>query len=294
MLDRGEWIVSVEVDPPKAMDLDKGVRIVERLRDAGVDAIDAGDSPMASVRMNPTLFCVAMQQRTGVESIIHFTSRDRNLMALQADLMGAHAMGIRTLIALSGDPPSLGQYGAGKYGAASAVWDVRADGLIEITADLNAGIDSAGSEVGAATDFTIITSANPGADDLDAEIAKMQIRADKGAHVFFTQNCFDIGQTERFLEKAHGVGLPVVLGVMPLASDRNAHYMATQVPGVTVPAAVLRRMEAAGDGALEAGLDIAREYIRAVRDSCAGVYLVPALGRYASVTQLVRELKAGG
>jgi 5,10-methylenetetrahydrofolate reductase len=293
MLDQGDWIVSVEVDPPKAMDLDKGMRIVERLRDAGVDCIDAGDSPMASVRMNPALFCVAMQQRTGVESIIHFTSRDRNLMALQADLMGAHAMGIRTLIALSGDPPSLGQYGAGKYGAASAVWDVRADGLIEIATDLNAGIDSAGSEVGAATDFTIVTSANPGAEDLEAEITKMQVRAEKGAHVFFTQNCFDVGLTERFLEQAQRVGRPVVLGVMPLASERNARFMATQVPGVTIPAEILQRMEAAGDDALEAGMDIAREYISAVRDSCAGVYLVPALGRYASVTQLVRELKAG-
>ncbi|HJN92310.1 MAG TPA: methylenetetrahydrofolate reductase, partial [Dehalococcoidia bacterium] len=214
---------------------------------------------------------------------------DRNLMALQSDLMGAHAMGIRTLIALSGDPPSLGQ-----YGSASAVWDVRADGLIEIVAGLNAGLDSAGNEVGAATDFTIVASANPGAEDLDAEIAKMQARADKGAHVFFTQNCFDTAQSERFLEMATVVGRPVVLGVMPLASARNAQYMATQVPGVTVSAEILQRMESAGDSAAEEGLNIAREYVSAVRGRCAGVYLVPALGRYASVTQLVRELKAGG
>ena len=147
--------------------------------------------------------------------------------------------------------------------------------------------------MGAATDFTIVTSANPGAEDLEAEITKMQVRAEKGAHVFFTQNCFDVGLTERFLEQAQRVGRPVVLGVMPLASERNARFMATQVPGVTIPAEILQRMEAAGDDALEAGMDIAREYISAVRDSCAGVYLVPALGRYASVTQLVRELKAG-
>ena len=286
MLDRGEWVVSVEVDPPKAMDLERGVRIVERLQEAGVDCIDAGDSPMASVRMNPVMFSAAIQQRTGVESIIHYTSRDRNLMALQADLMGASVVGIRSMIALSGDPPSLGQ-----YADASAVWDVRADGLIEIVAGLNRGVDSAGNEVGASTDFTIITSANPNAEDLDAEMAKMQMRADRGAHAFFTQNCFNVEQTERFLERAEAVGRPVVLGVMPLASARNAQFMATQVPGVTVPDGILQRMEAAGDGAAEEGLAIAREYIEATRAGCAGVYLVPALGRFQGVTQLVSELK---
>jgi 5,10-methylenetetrahydrofolate reductase len=288
-IDRGDWIVSVEVDPPRAMDLERGVAIVERLRAAGVDCIDAGDSPMAAVRMNPVMFSVAVQQRTGVEAIIHFTSRDRNLMALQADLMGAHVMGIRTLIALSGDPPSLGQ-----YSAATAVWDVRAEGLIELAAGLNAGRDSAGNDVGACTDFTIVTSANPNADDLDAELAKMRGRAERGAHAFFTQNCFDAAQTERFLDKVAVLGKPVVLGVMPLASLRNARFMATQVPGVIVPDAVLSRMEAAGDGAAEEGLNIAREYIETVRAGCHGVYLVPALNRFAPITQLVAELQGRG
>ena len=289
MLERGEWLVSVEVDPPPSMNLERGVEIVERLREAGVDCIDAGDSPMAAVRMNPVMFSASIQQRTGVESIIHFTSRDRNLMALQADLMGAHVMGIRSLIALSGDPPSLG-----KYGNASAVWDVRAEGLIEIAAGLNAGLDSEGNEVGASTDFTIITSANPNADDLDAEIAKMQVRAEKGAHCFFTQNSFDIGRTERFLERASVVGKPILLGVLPLASQRNAEFMATNVPGVTVPDAVLRRMQEAGDGGPEEGLTIAREYIEATRAACQGIYIVPALGRYKRIVQLVAELKLGG
>lgn len=288
MIERGEWVVSVEVDPPTAMDLERGVAVVEELRAAGVDCIDAGDSPMAAVRMNPVMFSVAVQQRTGVEAIIHFTSRDRNLMAIQADLMGAHVMGIRSLIALSGDPPSLGQ-----YGNASAVWDVRAEGLIEIAAGLNAGRDSAGNEVGASTAFTIITSANPNAEDLEAEVEKMRARAENGADCFFTQNCFDAEQTLRFLERASVLGKPVVLGVMPLASLRNAQFMATNVPGVTVPESILARMEAAGDDAGEAGLEIAREYIAATRSACQGVYLVPALGRFKRITRLVAELKQG-
>lgn len=288
-LDRGEWIVSVEVDPPRAMDLAKGVQVTRMLHEAGVDCIDAGDSPMAAVRMNSVLFCVGVQQQSGVEAIVHFTSRDRNLMALQADLMGAHALGIRSIIALSGDPPSLGQ-----YGDASAVWDVRADGLVELIAGLNSGEDSAGSDVGAKTEFTIITSANPNASDLDAEMAKMQRRADGGAHAFFTQNCFDIGQTERFLERAAVVGRPVLLGVMPLLSERNALFMATQVPGVEVPDAIVARMAEAGDGAAEEGLNIAREYIAATRAGCAGVYLVPVLNRFKRIAGLVRELTAAG
>ena len=288
MLDRGEWLISVEVDPPPSMNLKRGVEIVQQLREAGVDCIDVGDSPMATVRMNPVMFSVSIQQHTGVESIVHFTSRDRNLMAIQSDLMGAHAMGIRALIALSGDPPSLGQ-----YDNASAVWDVRAEGLIEIVAGLNAGSDSVGNEVGASTEFTIISSANPNADDLDAETAKMQARADSGADCFFTQNSFDIAQTERFLEKASTVGNPIVLGVLPLASQRNAEFMATNVPGVTMPDDILRRMTEAGDGASEVGLTIAREYIEATRAGCAGIYIVPALGRYKRVAQLVAELKSG-
>ncbi len=288
MLDRGEWLVSVEVDPPPSMDLERGVAIVQELREAGVDCIDVGDSPMAAVRMNPVMFSVGIQQCTGVESIVHFTSRDRNLMAIQADLMGAHAMGVRSVIALSGDPPSLGQ-----YGDASAVWDVRAEGLVEIVAALNAGHDSVGNEIGGSTQFTIITSANPNANDLDAEVAKMQVRTDKGADCFFAQNSFDIAQTERFLEKASVVGKPIVLGVLPLASQRNAEFMATQVPGVTMPEGILQRMTDAGDGASEEGLIVAREYIEAMRSGCAGIYIVPTLGRYKRVAQLVAELKSG-
>ena len=226
MLDRGEWIVSVELDPPPGLSAEGRLAVAAALREAGVDCIDVGDSPLASVRMSPLSFAVAAQERVGVEAIIHFTSRDRNLMALQSDLLGAHMLGLRSVIALSGDPPSLG-----RYANAKAVWDVKAEGLIELIAGLNVGVDSAGTPLDGKAEFTIATAANPNNPDLEAELVRMRSKAERGAHLFMTQPCYDAGVVERFLEKAQPIGRPVILGVMPLVSGRNARYMATEVPG---------------------------------------------------------------
>ena len=288
-LDRGEWVVSVEVDPPHGLDVERAIGVVARLQAAGVDCVDAGDSPLASVRMSPVLFAVAVQQRTGVETIIHFTSRDRNLMALQSDLLGAHMLGVRSLIALSGDPPILG-----RYANATGVWDVKAEGLIELVAGLNAGHDSAGNDLGGQTAFTIATAANPNAGDLATEITRLRAKAARGAHVFLTQPGFDAGATERFLERAAPIGLPVVLGVMPLVSERNARYVQANTPGISIGEAVIERLARAGEGAAEEGLAIATEYLQAVRPMCAGVYLIPMLNRFKGITELVRRIKAAG
>ena len=166
---------------------------------------------MASVRMSPIAFAARVQQETGLEAVLHFASRDRNLMALQSDLMGAHMLGLRSAIALSGDPPSLGQ-----YAGASAVWDVKAEGLIELIATLNAGRDSAGNEIGGRTAFTIAAAANPNNPDQEAEMARLRQKADAGCDVFFTQPTFDLAAVERFAERAAGLGRPIVLGVMVL------------------------------------------------------------------------------
>ena len=288
MLDQEEWIVSVEVDPPHGLSAEAGIAAAAALRDAGVDCIDVGDSPMASVRMSPLSFAVAAQERVGVEAIMHFTSRDRNLMALQSDLLGAHMLGLRSVIALSGDPPSLG-----RYASAKAVWDVKAEGLIELIAGLNAGVDSAGNPLGGKTEFTIATAANPNTPDLAAELERMRGKAERGAHLFMTQPCFEAEVVERFLEKAQKIGRPVLLGVMPLVSGRNARYMATQVPGITVPGVIIEKMEAAGEGAGELGLEIARRFIETVRSWCAGIYLIPLLGKMDGVVRLVGELRGG-
>ena len=286
MLERGEWVLSAELDPPRGLSADGGLKAAAALRAAGADCVDVGDSPMASVRMSPIAFAATVQQRTGLEAILHFASRDRNLMALQSDLMGAHMLGLRSAIALSGDPPSLG-----KYTGASAVWDVKAEGLIELIATLNRGADSAGNEIGGATAFTIAAAANPNNPYLDAEIARLQQKADAGAHVFFAQPTFDRAVLERFAERAAVVHRPLVLGVMVLAHARNARFMAKNVPGVAVSDAIVARLEAAGDGAPEAAIDLALELIEYIRPFCAGVYLIPTLGRLRGAIEVVRRLR---
>ncbi|PZC49531.1 MAG: homocysteine S-methyltransferase [Chloroflexi bacterium] len=286
-LERGEWLLSVELDPPHGLSAQAGLKAATALRDAGADCIDVGDSPMASVRMSAVAFAARVQQQTGLEAVLHFASRDRNLMSLQSDLMGAHMLGLRSVIALSGDPPSLG-----KYEGASAVWDVKAEGLIELIAMLNAGHDSAGNQIGGQAEFTIAAAANPNNPDLDAEIARLQQKADAGTHVFFTQPTFDIAAVERFAERAASVGRPVVLGVMVLAHARNARFMAQNVPGIAVSDAIIERLDAAGDGAAEVAVDLAQEFVEQVRPLSAGVYLIPTLGRLGGAIEVVRRLRA--
>ncbi len=285
-LDRGEWIVCTELDPPHGLSADAGLRDATALRDAGADCVDVGDSPMASVRMSPVAFAAAVQQRTGLEAIIHFAARDRNLMALQSDLMGAHMLGLRSLIALSGDPPSLG-----KYAGASAVWDVKAEGLIDLVGTLNRGLDSAGNSLGAEAAFTIAAAANPNNPDPDAELARLRDKAARGAHVFFTQPTFDRDAVLAFSERAAAVGPPLIVGVMVLASARNARFMAQNVPGVAVSQAILDRLDAAGDAAPAEAIDLAQEFVESVRPHCAGVYLIPTLSRRDSTIELVRRLR---
>lgn len=285
-LDAGEWILSVELDPPHGLAAEEGVAAAEALREAGVDCVDVGDNPMASVRMSPLAFAAEVQRRTSVEAIVHFAARDRNLMALQADLLGGHMQGIRSVIALSGDPPALG-----RYANATGVWDVKAEGLIELIATLNGGVDSAGNALGGEAAFTIAAAANPGASDLDAELARLGEKARRGADVFFTQPSYELEVVERFLERAEAIGRPVILGVMPLVSGRNARYMAENVPGITVPPTVVEAMERAGDGAAELGLEMAYEFVQAVRGWSAGVYVIPLLGKIAGVVELVRQVR---
>ena len=287
MLEAGEWILSVELDPPHGLSAETGVAAAAALREAGVDCIDVGDSPMATVRMSPLAFASEVQRRTGVEAIIHFAARDRNLMALQADLLGGHMQGIRTVIALSGDPPGLGG-----YANATGVWDVKAEGLIELIATLNSGVDSAGNALGAEAEFTIAAAANPGATDLGAELKRLGEKARRGADVFFTQPSYEPDVVERFLERMEVVGRPVVLGVMPLVSGRNARYMAENVPGIDVPVRVVEAMEGAGDGAAELGLEMAYDLVQAVRGWSAGVYVIPMLGKVDGVVELVRQIRA--
>ncbi|MSQ41581.1 MAG: bifunctional homocysteine S-methyltransferase/methylenetetrahydrofolate reductase [Dehalococcoidia bacterium] len=281
----GRYVISVEIDPPRGTNPRKAIEGAAMLQRAGAEAINIGDSPMARVRMSALALAVLIQQQVGIETIIHQTTRDRNLMALQADMLGAHALGIRNVIALSGDPqPEASQ--------SSAVRDVDSTGFIRVLKRLNEGLDIAGNSIGRPTDFFVACAANPTADDVALELRRVRAKLDAGADMLMTQPVYDTRSLRQFFERLGAVDVPVLLGVMPLLSARNAEFVHHELAGVTVPDAVRERMRAAGEAGLAVGLEIALEQIEETRalEYVSGIYLMPVFGRYEVAAEIVRRL----
>ena len=282
----GRFVVSAEVDPPRGLNPRRALQGAARLKLAGVDAINVGDSPMARVRMSPIAMAVLFQQQLGLETIVHMTTRDRNLLALQADLIGAHVLGVRNVLTLRGDAPT----GSG-YARAVGVWDVTPVGLLRVLKGLNEGIDWAGNALSQPTSFFVAAAANPTAQSLEAEIKLLRRKVEAGADFIMTQAVYDSEALERFLEKASRVKVPILLGVMPLHSERHAEFIHNELAGVVVPEAVRQRMREAGSEGVAAGSAIARELIAKARGGIQGVYLIPSFNRYEVAAELVEELK---
>ena len=284
----GSYVVSVEIDPPRGINPRKAVEGARLLREAGADAINIGDSPMARVRMSALALAVAVQREAGIETIIHQTTRDRNLMALQADLLGAHALGVRNVIALTGDPPP-------EASQSSAVWDVDAIGFIRILKRLNEGVDVAGNSLGRPTDFFVACAANPTAGDVPIELSRVRAKLDAGADLLMTQPVYDLATIEEFFERLGTIDVPVLLGILPLMSSRHAEFIHNELEGVVVPDAIRERMRAAGESGADAGLEIAAEQIEEARGLpwVSGVYVMPSFGRYEVAAALVRQIRSG-
>jgi len=281
------FVVSVEVDPPHGLSARKAIQGTQLLKDAGVDAVNVGDSPTAKVRMSPLAMSVLLQREVGVEVFMHYTTRDRNAMAIHSDMVGAHVLGIRNILCLRGDPPSVGG-----YTDIVGVWDVSAVGLIRFLKMLNDGVDFTGKSVGRQASFFIGGSANLNADPLEPELRLMRRKVEAGAHVFVTQNVFEEKKLETFLDGAAKFKKPIIVGVLPLANSRHAEFLHSEVPGMYLPDTVRERMRRAGDerGPIE-GQAMARDFIALCREKAAGVYLVPAFGRYDIVAELVAEAR---
>jgi len=280
------FVVSVEIDPPRGLNPSKCVAGAQLVKEAGADAINIGDSPMARVRMSALSLALMIQAQVGIDTLIHFTSRDKNLMALQAELIGAHALGIRNIIALTGDPPRIGD-----YPSATGVWDVDSIGLIKILQRLNEGYDWLGTSIGRPASFTIACAVNPSAEDLDHEIDRFRQKIDAGAHVAMSQPLYDRGTLERFFQRTGPLPVPFLLGVLPLQSSRHAEFMHNEVPGIVVPEQLRERMRRAGENGIAEGLQQSRELLEDTRDLIQGVYLMPSFGRYEVVAELVRWLR---
>lgn len=285
----GRFVISVEIDPPRGINPRKAIEGAAMLHAAGADAINIGDSPMARVRMSALALAVQIQQQAEIETIIHQTTRDRNLMALQSDLLGAHALGVRNVIALTGDPPA-------EATQSSAVWDVDSIGFIRVLKRLNEGVDFAGNSLGRPTDFFIACAANPTADDLELELRRVREKIDAGADMLMTQPAYDVETVRTFFERLGPIEIPVLLGVLPLMSSRHAEFIHHELAGVVVPDAVRDRMRTAGEAGTAEGIAIALEHVAAARalPFVRGVYVMPSFGRYEVAAAVVRALVPQG
>jgi len=274
----GEFVTTIEIVPPKGPNAEAMLKGVESIRAAGVDAVNVPDGPRAQNRMGAIAVAVLVQQRVGIETVLHYCCRDRNLLGMHSDLLGCAALGLRNLLLITGDPPKMGP-----YPDATAVFDIDSIGLTNMASLMNRGLDLGGNPFGEPTKFTIGVGVNPGHLDLDYELKRLDWKVKAGAEYAITQPVFDVEQLEHFLGRIEHMHLPVVAGIWPLLSYRNAQFMNNEVPGVSVPDDVMERMRIASDEskehALHEGVTIARETLARVRDRVAGVQVSAPLGR---------------
>ncbi len=282
----GPFFVSVELDPPKGSVPKKIIKAALKLKEAGADAINVGDSPMARVRMSSMATCLLIRQQVDIPTIIHFTTRDRNLMGIQADLLGCQSLGIENILALTGDPPSVGN-----YAHATAVYDVDSVGLIKIISRLNEGFDIADNSIGSPTALSIACALNPTNQDRRMEKERFRQKLEAGAHFVMTQPIYELSDLTAFLEDFGDVPVPILVGVMPLHSAKHAEYLHNEVPGITIPAHVRSAMQTAGEEGARVGLELAGKLIEELRCVVRGIYLVPSFGRYDDMCTLVSSIK---
>jgi homocysteine S-methyltransferase len=286
-LEAGEFAVSVELDPPRGHTLDKLVQGAKLLRERGVEIVDINDGSLGRVRMAVLPTAILVREATGLDITMHFTCRDRNLMSIQADLLGAHALDVRNILAMTGDPPR-----AGDYANATAVFDVDGIGLMQILRRMNEGLDATGSGVGEPMAFFFGGTLNPGAEDVERQIERCHRKVEAGARWLQTQPVYDLEAFDRFLERAGGSPVPILVGVLPLHSSRHAEFLHNEVPGITIPDAVRARLREAGDRALRVGIEMAQALVRQIRESgYAGAYLMPSFGRFEVVAEVLDALR---
>lgn len=284
-LEQRDFIITVELDPPRGHTVEKLIQGAKLLKERGVEIIDINDGSLGRVRMAVLSTAILVREATGLDINMHFTCRDRNLMGIQADLLGAHALGIRNILAMTGDPPRTGD-----YVNATAVFDVDAVGLMEVLRRMNEGQDATGNSIGEPTSFCYGAALDPGAPDQDREVERFHRKLAAGARWVQTQPVYDLDTLDRFLARAGGSPVPVLVGLLPLHSFRHAEFLHNEVPGITIPDDVRAGLKAAGEGALRAGVEMAQRLARDIRARYAGVYLMPSFGRFEVVAEVLDAL----
>ncbi len=282
-----KFIVTAELTPPKGCEAESVIQRARQLKDAGIDAINIPDGPRASARLSPLAMAMLIEQNVGIETILHYCCRDRNILGIQSDLLGAYALGLRNILAITGDPPKVGN-----YPQATAVFDIDSIGLVNVIHRLNHGRDLGNNPIGKPTGFVCGVGANPGAIDLDLEVSRFEWKVDAGAEYAITQPVFDTDLLERFLERISHVRIPIFAGIWPLVSLKNAEFMNNEVPGASVPENLMNRLRKAGgvEAQREEGILIAREALERVRPMVDGVQVSVPLGRVESVLKVIEVL----
>jgi methionine synthase I (cobalamin-dependent)/5,10-methylenetetrahydrofolate reductase len=286
LVEQGTFITLVEIVPPKGINCVKEIEGARLLAGMGVHAINVPDSPRASARMSAQSLCIQIQQHTGIETVLHYTCRDRNILSIQSDLLGASSIGLKNILCLTGDPPKLGN-----YPDATAVFDVDAIGLVNIVRRLNHGLDIGANSIGASTNLTIAVAANPGVPDIENELRRFKYKVEAGAEYAITQPVFDLSLLESFLERIKDFRIPVIAGIWPLTSLRNAEFMKNDLR-VSMPEEIMLRMAqtTSPDAAKREGVLIAQEMLEAVRPFVQGVQVSAPFGRYALAAEVIASV----
>jgi methionine synthase / methylenetetrahydrofolate reductase(NADPH) len=286
LVEQGAFVTLVEIVPPKGIDCSKEIEGAQLLAALGVHAINVPDSPRASARMSAQSLCIQIQQHTGIETVLHYTCRDRNILSIQSDLLGASSIGLKNILCLTGDPPKLGN-----YPDATAVFDVDAIGLVNIVRRLNHGLDIGANSIGASTNLTIGVAANPGVPDIENELRRFKYKVEAGAEYAITQPVFDLSLLESFLERIKDFRIPVIAGIWPLTSLRNAEFMKNDLR-VSMPEEIMQRMAQAAspDAARREGILIAQEMLQAVIPFVQGVQVSAPFGRYTLAAEVIASV----
>ena len=280
-----KFLVTAELDVPRGLDMSSVIEGARYLHRFGVDAINLTDGARARLRLSSVALSSMMQREVGIEAMTHMTTRDRNMIGLQAELLGAHALGLRNILCITGDPTSIGD-----YPHATSVFDVDSIGLIRAINAMNGGRDLMGNSLGQRTSFMIACAANPKADDMDRELKRLAKKIEAGADIVFTQPMYEMRTLEQFVKRTEQWKKPVMLGVLPLRSYRHAEFLHNEIPGMRIPESIREHLRNAGDKASVAGVQLTKDFLREARHLVSGVYLMPPFKKYDVVPQILEAI----
>jgi 5,10-methylenetetrahydrofolate reductase len=288
----GDFVIGVEIDPPKGYAAERLLAAARMLRDTGADVMNVADSPMARMRMSAWAVCHLIHSRVGMETVLHFPTRGRNLLRVQGDLLAAHALGARNLFVVMGDPTAIGD-----YPEAMDQYDLVPSGLIRlIKGGFNRGVDHAGSSIGQPTNFLVGCALNLAASDLDREVKVLHKKIEAGADFALSQPVYDAGVVRRFrkhYEERHGpLPLPIMVGILPLYGIRHAEFLHNEIPGIFIPDAIRDRIRRAGEDGPEEGVRMARELLIELGEMVQGVYLMPAFNRFDLIGEIIEDVRS--